>query len=206
MTFIAATSMFGPKSKDVVPTRNPEPVRFTVRVWPLDPDVGEAATKVGSGLPTRKPFVSVAVPPAGGEFVTMTFRLPIAAPAEISSVTAICVELVTVNAETVVPSPASTVVAPDMKSVPVICTVTAFPRGPIAGVTAVIPGIGLLTANLLESVAVPPPGPVFVTETFPAPAAAENDTVARARISVELTTVTESKTIPVPKSIDVDPG
>jgi hypothetical protein len=92
-----------------------------------------------------------------------------------------------------------------MKSAPVICTVTDFPRAPTAGEMAVMPGAGLLTVNPLESVAVPPPGPAFVAETFLAPVTAESDIVARARICVGLITVTESNTMPVPKSSDVVP-
>jgi hypothetical protein len=194
-----------PKSAVVVPAKKSVPVTTMFNVWPSVAVVGVIDTIDGMGFCTVNPPVSVVDPPPGAGFDTTTSRAPSAAERAIASVTVIWVGLVTVTAEAVAPAPAFTVVAPAMKSAPVICTVTDFPRAPTAGEMAVMPGAGLLTVNPLESVAVPPPGPAFVAETFLAPVTAESDIVARARICVGLITVTESNTMPVPKSSDVVP-
>jgi len=64
---------------------------------------------------------------------------------------------------------------------------------------------GLLTVNPFVRVAVPPPGVLFVTDTFRAPTVAFEAIVMLAVICVELSTVVEFAVIFVPKFTELTP-
>jgi len=115
------------------------------------------------------PPVSAPVPPPGVPLVTVSSRAPSAADRLIDRDAVNWVEEITVTDPALIPAPALTLVAPAMKSVPVIVTVVDFPRGATSGETAVIFGIGLFTVKPSVRVADPPPGDAFVTEASRAP-------------------------------------
>jgi len=137
--------------------------------------------------------------------VTVRFRVPSEAARLIASDAVSCVELTTATDPAVIPSPAATVVAPKTKSVPVIVTVVDFPRAIDAGDTAVIFGTGLFTVKPPASVALPPPGNAFTTDTSLAPPSASDAMVIRPCTWLPLRTETESTVIPLPKLRDVTP-
>jgi hypothetical protein len=199
------TSMFGPKLTVVAPLKNPVPVTFTVRLCPLDPEAGATADIVGAGLPTIKPFVSVAVPPPRGGFVTTMFRAPSAAPAATTRLAASCVGLATATELTVIPEPKTTVVDPEEKFVPAMVTVTTSPRDPVAGEALIIVGTRFSTLKADGSVAFPPPGVTFVTLTPRAPVTVFGSIVMLAVRLVGLVAVTAPTVMPRPNSTLVTP-
>ena len=94
------------------------PEMTTSRVWPCLPKVGLTLVMVGAGGNTVKPAARVSVSMG---VVTVTSLVPRVASAPTVMLAVISVELVLVNAVTVIPSPKLTSVAP-RKEWPVIVT------------------------------------------------------------------------------------
>jgi hypothetical protein len=166
------TTISVPKSSDVTLEINCAPVTVTVTMLPRFALAGEMLEIVGSGLPTLKAPASVAVPPPGGAFVTLTSRAPIDAPAATEMFAVALVEEETVSVFTVTPDPNEAVVTPAVKFVPVIVTFNVKPRPPVVGLTEVKVGARFATVKALVKVDVPPPGAPFVTVTLRTPAIA----------------------------------
>src|SRR4051812_15483520 len=103
--------------------------------------------RVGAGLLTVKPFVSVAVPPPGLALVTDTFRVPVAAVEPIVMLAVIWVELSTVVVLTLSLHDALPIFTPVMKLVPVKTTSSVWPRLPLVGLMLARVGAGLLTVK-----------------------------------------------------------
>jgi hypothetical protein len=116
------------------------------------------------------------------------------------------VGLFTVTEPTVIPSPNSTVVTPPIKLVPTIETFNVWPLPPDAGLTLVRVGAGLATTNAFASVALPPPGALFVStiERFPT---AVFEEIVRLAVSCvpAVSIVVEFTVMPAPKSAVVTP-
>jgi len=155
---------------------------------------------------TVKPFVNVAVPPPGAALVAETFRAPNAALAPIMMLAVICVALLTVVELTVMSAPKLTELTPLIKFVPVKITLSDCKRLPLFGEILDKVGAGFApTVKPFVNVAVPPPGPALVTETFRAPCAAFAPIVMLAVICVALLTVVELTVMSAPKLTELTP-
>src|SRR5881227_3010923 len=129
----------------------PKPVKTTSRVSSRLPLVGAMLLIVGAGSSVR-PFVSDALPPPVGGFVTVTVYGPCALPwLGVVMFTVIWVLLSTVNEFTViVPAPLKVGcwVTPLMKFVPVRTTLSVVLAFAIVGVMLVSVGTGLFTVSV----------------------------------------------------------
>jgi hypothetical protein len=155
-----------PKLNEVTAGLNREPVTVILRTLPRSAFAGVTVEIVGAGLLTMNPDESNPVPPPGEPFVTVTSRPPAAAAGAIVMLALICVKLVTANEFTVMSEPSVNALVPAIYPVPVMSTSKVCPRTPLRGETLVSVGAGLLIANALGSVEVPPPGAGFVTDTL----------------------------------------
>jgi hypothetical protein len=199
------TVMPGPKATLVTPTRKPVPLNVTAIVCPREPLLGLISLIAGAGFPTMNPLGSVAVPPPGLEFVTVTSRGPVAAPTPIVKSTLICVELSTVVDLTMMPGPKPTVLTPERKFEPCNTTVTSVPRSAAAGSTLVRVGTGLTRVKAFSNIPSPPPGPLLLTVTERNPVAALALTVILTVSCVTPVTLMEFTMTFGPKFIVVTP-
>lgn len=119
---------------------------------------------------TVNPLGNDAEPPPGDAFVTLTTRTPVAAAEEMEMLTSISVGLFTEIFATEISAPKLALVTPEMNCVPRTVTFTRLPRPALVGDTEVMVGAGFVTVKPPPSVAVPPPGEAFVTDTSLAPA------------------------------------
>src|SRR5262245_26092979 len=104
--------------------------------------------------------------PAAPELVTVTSRLPSAAPGAMVKVAVIWVAEPTEMLLTATPGPLTVTEAPAAKPVPWIVTGTAVPAVALLGVSEVMLTADT-TVNAPDRVAVPPPGFVTVTARDP---------------------------------------
>lgn len=163
LTVVVFTVMLSPTFTLLTPLIKPDPLNPTLSVCSRFPLVGLMLVSAGAGLFTVNPFVSVAVPPPGVAFVTETFLWPTAAPALIVMFAVRLSERLTAVETTVMLSPKLTLLTPLMKPDPRNATFIVCNRFPLVGLMLVKVGGGLFTLNPFVSVAVPPPGPGFVT-------------------------------------------
>lgn len=170
------------------PAMKPVPVSVMFTAWPATPLVGLMEARVGDGFGWLAMVNTkfVVVPPPGAGFVTVT----LAGPTVVMSLDRIaavsCVELTKV---VVLPLPLNFTVEVETKPVPF--TVNVKPAPPAVapfGLSDVIAGAGLLTANE-ELPEAPPPGNGFVTDTLKVPAVAISVVVTAAVTCVALTNV-----------------
>jgi hypothetical protein len=187
----------------VAPDTNPVPVIvmfWLVAPWPRD--AGLVDVTVGAALTVNRP-VPVAVLPS--PLVMVTFRAPVAAAAEIETLTLNEVALTKVTELTVIPVPENEAAraAPLSKLVPVIVIVWLLAPCPRElGLVEVTAGAGL-TVNRDVPVATSPSG--LVTETLRDPVAALPEIVMLAVSEVELTKLTEFTVMPEPENPTVAP-
>jgi hypothetical protein len=123
-TFTEETVTPVPETLTVAPVSKLVPVRVTVRVPPTSSVLGDCAVRVGAAPTVSEPLDVALVPSV---LVTVTDRVPMAAPAVTVNVAVICVELVTLTDETVTPVPEALTVAPLSNPVPVSVTVREPP-------------------------------------------------------------------------------
>ena len=149
-----------------------------------------------------KPFESVYQPASG--FVTVTFRVPVAAPPESEMLTVSCVELLRVTELTVIPLPEKATDAPLTKPVPVK-TMLWFERPwrRELGLSEVIVGRAF-TVNPPASEPTPPSRLVTVTVWEPRVAVVVSVMVTVR--CVEFVRVTELTVIPVPEKVTDEAG
>src|SRR2546422_11085107 len=127
-------------------------------VWVLFVLSGMMRDMVGRGYPTVRMFCSWAVPPPGGEFVTVTVRTPMAALSRTVTCATIWDALVNVSESMMIPAPIPTEVTVSMKFEPVSVILTFSPRRTTSGETLAREGGGfalipqLTTAPPLTSV------------------------------------------------------
>lgn len=200
---VALTVISLPKLTLVTPAIKLLPFKTTSSVCKRPPLFGVAFVNTGAGLFTVKPFVKVALPPPGSGFVTVTSRAPSAAVAAIVIFAVSCVAESMVVVFTVMSLPKLTVVAPPRKFDPLTTTSKVCNRLPLLGFTLVIVNAGNPIVNPPAKIAVPPPGPAFVTAISRAPSAAFTPTVMFAVICVKLFTVVELIIISGPKSMEL---
>ena len=166
------TVISDPSASVVVPATKPVPVITTSRVCPRAPPAGAIVERVGVGFPTLNTLTSVAVPPPGGAFVTLTLRAPIIALAATEMFAIALVGDETVSVFTVMLTPKEAVVTPIAKLLPVIVTFSVCPRPAAYVLRDAKVGTRFVTVNAFTSVDDPPPGPLFVTVTLRVPAVA----------------------------------
>ena len=158
-----------PKLTVVTPLMKSDPLKVSVRVFPLPPTTGETAVTAGVGFNTVNAPESV-TGPFPPEFETHTSLGPDAAVYGIVMRTLIWEILNTVTESIEIPLPMPTTVTPAKKFEPVRRTVALRPRTP-SPKTPVRVGTGT-TLNPDAIDAVPPPGAALVTVTVRAPSAA----------------------------------
>lgn len=186
--------MSGPNPTVVPPEIKLEPVRRILSDCPRTPETGAILVNVGTGS-TENAEVSVAVPPPGEGFVTVTERGPNVAAGAIDMDATSEFALVTSTVLTVIPEPIDTVVAPPTKPLPWMVIESDTPGVPCAGAILAMDGTGFWTWNPFEYVAEPYE---FVTVTSRKPAEADALTDMDADSCVADETVTEFTVIPEP--------
>jgi hypothetical protein len=144
-------------------------------------------------------FDSVALPPPGGEFVTTTFLVPMAASAAMVIAATICVRLLNVRELTVIPDPKLTLVVPVEKFVPMSVTFSTCPLELTTGEMLPIVGAAFSTLKAKASVALPPPGAELVTTTLLEAKSASEAMLMLAVMLPAVLTVTEFTVTPGPK-------
>ena len=115
LTVVEFSVMPAPKLALLTPSMKSDPVKVTLIVSPRAPVFGLTFVSDGAGFPIVNASVRVAVPPPGAGCVTVTFREPVAALAEMLMFTVICVELSTVIEFTVMSGPKLTELRPARK-------------------------------------------------------------------------------------------
>jgi hypothetical protein len=174
---------------------------LTVTTSPRDPVAGEALIIVGTRFSTLKADGSVAFPPPGVTFVTLTPRAPVPVFGSIVMLAVRLVGLFAVTAPTVIPGPNSRLVTPLIKFAPMIDTLSVCPLPPVTGLMLVSVGAGLLTTNAFAKVALPPPGALFVSAIERSPTAAVDEIVRlTVRCVPAVSTFIEFTVTPAPKS------
>jgi len=202
-TVVELTVISSPALTEVTPLIKFVPIKTTSKVCKRLPAVGTMLLKVGAGSLMVK-LRLFEVPPPGAILVTEKLRGPVAALTPIVKFAVKLVGLVIVIEFTVISEPASTLVVPLIKFVPVNTTFSVCKRLPVAGAIFVSAGSGLFTLKVRFPEA-PPPGPVLVTEKLRAPVAALALIARFAFKVVELVTVAELTVIPAPALTEVTP-
>src|SRR5438270_11673945 len=173
-------------------------------VEPAVPDTGATLSEQIGGLFTAETTVKhpVQVPLCPLGLVTVTFRAPTVAVAEIVMGTSTSVDETKVTAPTVIPVPLKLTVGVLAKFVPGILTVNLGPCVRFGGTTEV--GLGPAeTTTVKHPVQVPLCPLGLVTVTFRAPTVAVAEIVMGTSTSVDETKVTAPTVIPVPLKLTV---
>jgi hypothetical protein len=195
------TVISAPSVSALVPATKPVPVITTSRVCPRDPLDGAIAERTGEGFITLKTLTSVAVPPPGGAFVTLTARAPMIALAATDMFAVALVEVETAKEFTVTLTPKEAEVIPVAKFVPVMVTLSVCPLPAEYVLRDDNVGTRFATVNAFANEDDPPPGPPFVTFTLRKPAVAVAAIVIAAVRRVPVLSIARVPTVtPAPTS------